>query len=302
MSRPVVSVVVPCLDAETTLGRQLAALTAQVCRHPFEVIVADNGSTDGSREVAAGFADQGVRVVDASAVRGVGPARDAGVRAARADLVLHCDADDVVHDGWVEALTDALLAGADWVGGTTRHVLPGGALLREETGLRRADLGDHRYAMGGNCGYHRAAWAEMGGFDASLPAAEEVDFFVRLEQHGHHGRAVPAAVLDYVQRDGLRALLRQQRRYGRGWALVAEKHGAAEIGVVPRALRIGGRGAFAIVLVVVGLLVAPRRDRALLDRWARAAFQVGAAQAELALLRGAVAPRRDGAGVEGAAP
>lgn len=302
MSGPVVSVVVPCLDADATLGRQLEALVGQQAPWPFEVIVADNGSTDRSLEVAAAFADRGVRVVDASAVRGAGAARDAGVRAALAELVLHCDADDVVHPGWLVAMTEALRGGACWVAGATRHVRADGTLLRHEVGLRAADLGAHRYALGANCGYRRDAWAEIGGFDASLPAAEEVDFFVRLEQHGHHGQAVPAAVLDYVQRDGLRALLRQQRGYGRGWVLIAEKHGAAETRPVRRALRILGRGAFAIVLVVVGLLVAPRRDRALLDRWARAAFQVGAAQAELALLRGAVAPRRDGAVVEGAAP
>ncbi|MBZ5734906.1 glycosyltransferase [Nocardioides sp. TRM66260-LWL] len=224
---PVISVVIPCLNGAATLARQLDALVTQECDHPWEVIVADNGSTDATARIVREYADRGVRLVDASERAGSNHARNRGVEAARGSLILHCDADDQVRPGWMQAFADALLAGADWVGGTLRHVATDGRLLREVSELPRSGFAGARYALGANCGYHRALWQEVGGFDDALSAGcDEVDFFIRLAQSGATGVLVPEAVVDYVQRDGLRALLRQQRSYGHGFARMRVKHGA----------------------------------------------------------------------------
>ena len=63
---PALSVVIPCLNGAATLGVQLAALARQEWSEPWEVLLADNGSTDGSAELALGYRDRlpGVRVVD----------------------------------------------------------------------------------------------------------------------------------------------------------------------------------------------------------------------------------------------
>ncbi|HEX5945088.1 MAG TPA: glycosyltransferase family A protein [Acidimicrobiales bacterium] len=99
-----ISVVVPARNAVDVLGAQLDALAAQEVPVPWEVVVADNGSTDGTRELAAAWHDRlPVRVVDASAHAGVNHARNRGVHAAHGELVLCCDADDVVAPGWVAA-------------------------------------------------------------------------------------------------------------------------------------------------------------------------------------------------------
>ena len=100
------SVVVPTYNAAATLPEQLAALAAQTIGFPFEVVISDNGSTDDSASVAAAWCDRlDLRVVDASRGRGVSVARNVGIEAAAADLVLLCDADDGVSAGWVEAMT-----------------------------------------------------------------------------------------------------------------------------------------------------------------------------------------------------
>lgn len=221
----VVSVVIPCLNGAATLARQLDALVAQECDHPWEVIVADNGSTDATARIVRGYADRGVRLVDASERAGSNHARNRGVAEARGSLVLHCDADDVVHPGWMQAFADALLAGADWVGGTVRHVSADGRFRYEECELPLSGFGGTRYAIGASCGYRRALWEQVGGFDETLSGGyDETDFFIRIGLAGAVGTLVPAAVVDYVERDGLRALLRQQRSYGRGFARIRALH------------------------------------------------------------------------------
>lgn len=86
------SVVLPCLDEEETLAVCLekATQSASECGVTAEMIVADNGSTDGSREIAR---RHGARVVEVS-TRGYGAALAAGISAARGRFVVMADADD----------------------------------------------------------------------------------------------------------------------------------------------------------------------------------------------------------------
>jgi glycosyltransferase involved in cell wall biosynthesis len=106
-AEPLISVIVPVRNGLPWLEDQLEALVAQQCRQAWEVIVADNVSTDLSVSVVQGFADLGhpVRFVDASAVR-----------AASGELLAFCDADDIVQPGWLAACVEAL-KNADLAGG-----------------------------------------------------------------------------------------------------------------------------------------------------------------------------------------
>src|SRR3954462_14218464 len=90
VAAPVVSVVVPAHNSEATLGATLDALAAQLFDENFEVVVADDSSSDQSVEIARGR--EGVQVV-ASAGTGPGPARNAGVAAAGAPLIAFTDSD-----------------------------------------------------------------------------------------------------------------------------------------------------------------------------------------------------------------
>ena len=97
-----ISVIVPARDAEATLGACLDGLAAQDAEH--EVIVVDDGSTDGTRALAT---RAGARVIDGGG-RGPGAARDAGVAAARGDVLAFTDADCVPEPGWLRAGLAAL--------------------------------------------------------------------------------------------------------------------------------------------------------------------------------------------------
>src|SRR3989441_5349546 len=104
------SVVIPCLNSADQLPVQLWALARERWQGRWEVVIADNGSTDGTREVAERFKDRLPRllVVDASARRGASYARNVGARSASGEAFLFLDADDEIVPGYLPAMADAL--------------------------------------------------------------------------------------------------------------------------------------------------------------------------------------------------
>jgi glycosyltransferase involved in cell wall biosynthesis len=111
---PLVSVVIPALDAEATIANTLAGLGAQDLDGPFEVIVVDDGSTDSTRRIAT-QAQGAVRVLDSPRL-GPGPARNLGAAEARAPVLAFLDADCTPRPGWLRAGLAAIEA-ADLVQG-----------------------------------------------------------------------------------------------------------------------------------------------------------------------------------------
>lgn len=223
------SVVIPVYNGERGIATQLAALGRQGEALRLEVIVADNGSTDRTADVARTFSTAfgALRVVDAGARPGVNHARNAGLVAATCDRVLICDHDDEVRDGWVGALL-ARLETADVVGG---RVVPrardatalGGWGAGED--LLRTVFGYLPYAVGSCLGVRRDAALAIGGFDETfLRGHDEVDFCWRLQQAGFTLAGAPDAIVDYWQRDRAVAAARQSFHSARTQILLWVRH------------------------------------------------------------------------------
>jgi glycosyltransferase involved in cell wall biosynthesis len=114
-SEPELSVVMPCLDEARTIGiciRKAQGSFERLGIHG-EVVVADNGSTDGSREIAE---ELGARVVPVTE-RGYGAALTGGIAAARGRWVIMGDADDSYDFADLEPFVRRLQEGYDLVGG-----------------------------------------------------------------------------------------------------------------------------------------------------------------------------------------
>jgi glycosyltransferase involved in cell wall biosynthesis len=92
---PLVSILIPCRDAAPWLAACLDSALAQRWVR-CEVIVVDDGSTDNSREIAAGYADRGVRLIEQPAT-GASAARNRALEAATGDFLQFLDADDLLH-------------------------------------------------------------------------------------------------------------------------------------------------------------------------------------------------------------
>src|SRR5215204_2919367 len=112
---PELSVVMPCLNEARTLGTCIRKAQASFERLGIagEVVVADNGSTDGSREIAE---ELGARVVPVER-RGYGAALTGGIAAARARWVIMGDADDSYDFSALEPFVQRLREGYDLVAG-----------------------------------------------------------------------------------------------------------------------------------------------------------------------------------------
>ena len=126
-AQPRVSVVIPVKDRRELLRRALDGLAAQTFPD-VEVVVVDDGSTDGSGELARQTVILGrpVRVVDGGG-NGAVAARLAGVEAAQGELLAFTDSDCVPSPRWLELAVGAIDAGADLVNGRTapdRPTLP----------------------------------------------------------------------------------------------------------------------------------------------------------------------------------
>ncbi|WP_261777693.1 MULTISPECIES: glycosyltransferase family 2 protein [unclassified Rhodococcus (in: high G+C Gram-positive bacteria)] len=219
-----VSVIVPTRNAVSTIDDQLDALSRQTYDRPFEVLVCDNGSVDGTVEHVSSRPPTDayvLRCIDASAVSGASYARNAGAAVARGDFLAFCDADDRVSPGWLAALT-AAARHADVVSGALETETLNSPLVRT---WRSAPPRETRQEWpkflalmtGASFGVTATAYRAVGGCDESyVGAAEDTDLAFRLQLAGYTLVHAPDAVIAYRLRGTMRGLWRQSVTCGQG--------------------------------------------------------------------------------------
>ena len=241
-----ISVVVAVRDGLPWLEEQLEALVEQECDTAWEIVVADNGSLDDTVAVARRFAERchRIRVLDASGRAGPAAARNAGVRGARGELLMFCDADDVVQPGWVCAGAEALRR-ADVVAGCFDMVSlndPGrSSRAGSPAPAATAQLGFLPAGLAANMAVRRAAFEAVGGFDEELFVGEDIDLSWRLQLAGYTFCIAPDAVVAKRDPPRMRQLFRRALTYGRcGPALYRRYRGAGARRELSRSVRSWG--------------------------------------------------------------
>ena len=194
------SVIIPCLNAEATLAVQLQALTRQQWSEAWELIIADNGSTDNSVKIARGYENRFpvIRIIKALDKKRQSYALNSGIRAAIGDRLAFCDADDEVDNGWLAAIGDAL-SDHDVVYGRFRFDKFNDPLQAENADQRwKGGLHKGRFLPGGgagNLGIKRRVHEAIGGFDECLPRFADADYYWRLQLEGFDLHYVPEAIV-----------------------------------------------------------------------------------------------------------
>ncbi|MBV8464118.1 MAG: glycosyltransferase [Acidimicrobiales bacterium] len=211
-----ISVIVPVHNGMPWLEDQLEALAAQQCPLSWEVVVADNGSTDRSRSFAERFAatHENFRVIDASSVKGAPAARNAGVRAAAGDRLAFCDADDVVQPGWLSSFAKALDE-VDVVAGVFDFWSLNGLRVSPDSPASMRQLGFLPAGLGANLAVRRRAFEDIEGFAEELLVGEDIDLSWRLQLAGYRFVIDFDARVAKRERPQFMEVFRQAAAYGR---------------------------------------------------------------------------------------
>jgi succinoglycan biosynthesis protein ExoA len=236
-----ISVLVPVLNEEQRISTTLASILSQP-GPDLEVLVVDGRSADHTASVVAEIqaADHRVKLLETDR-----PSIPAGLNVG----LRHCRGDFVARvDGHSRLSSEYFRHALSWLGrepalaGVGGHRIGVGAT---PVGRAIALVQSSRFAIGNSIyhysqeqqltdhatfGVYRAdAVREVGGWDESLLANEDVDFDHRLIKAGYSLGYQPAMVVHWNVRERIVDLFRQYRRYGRGKAAMVRKNGRAAV-------------------------------------------------------------------------
>ncbi len=287
---PSLSVVIACRDEAEFLPLQLAALRAQEVTGWIDTIVVDDGSTDGTPDIAEahGHGLPGFQVLRTPAASKA-TAGNIGIAASTGAAIVFLDGDDEVAPGYLAALQHALIEHPFVAAAVDHDTLnptwtPATRLDEQVTAVRHDPARPSPVAMGATLAARRDVLDAVGGFDESMVRAEDTDLCCRLVLHGVPVTFAPGAVLRYRYRPTAHQTYRQWRGYGRGNAVLDRRFGP---GPRPRLRQVARIGARTVYLLAQGRYLPRFADPSVRRETARrAGFLVG-------WLQGAVTPHRD---------
>lgn len=270
----VLSVVIAAYNAEGTLGTQLAALVGQAPELAWEVVVADNRSTDSTIAVANSFADRlDLRVVPAPEKPNAAHARNVAVATSQAPWIAFVDADDMVAPGWVEAMVRGLQEHQFVAGRLDAERLNTPAVFRSRPVPQSQELQwwpvgpPLPHAGGGNLGIHRAVYEAVGGFDEDLVGLQDVDFCWRVQLTGVPLHFLPDATLHVGLRSSFRSMWRQGWNYGAAQTEIERRFAGVTSADIPMELGVArpasAQHTFRKIDVLLGMVRNVRRPGAL---------------------------------------
>lgn len=216
--------VIPVLDGAEVLGACLDALADQDRPPSFEVLVVDNGSVDGTVDLAAGHR-VGATVLREPR-RGPYAARNTGIAAARGHAVALTDADCVPEPAWVRAGSAALESGADLVGGEiVQQRRPDATVWERYDRATYLDQGrfvaEQSFAATANLWVRAAVFADVGAFRPELVASGDLEFGHRAVAGGYRLVHAPDVRVGHRPRTTLADTWRLHRKLGSGFAELA---------------------------------------------------------------------------------
>ena len=225
--RPLVSIVIPCLNEERYIVALLDSLQSQdYSADGIEVLVADGGSVDATRQLVRDYPTrfQRLELVNNPKRITVG-GLNAGMDQARGDCWIIIGAHSLVRQDFVRASVEALQrTGAACVGGPIETIGEGtvgkaiAAAMSSPFGVgnakfRYADVEGEVDTVPFGC-YHRKVWEVVGRFDETVDGADEDSYNERLIEAGGRIVLVPTIRSSYFPRRTLKALAKQYWEYG----------------------------------------------------------------------------------------
>jgi glycosyltransferase involved in cell wall biosynthesis len=252
-----VSIVIPCRNERAHIERCLRSVLEQKGVQPFEVIVADGMSDDGTREILEHLGNQlpFLRIVDNPA-RVVSTGLNAAIRSAQGNIIIRMDAHTEYAADYVNQCVAALQeTGADNVGGP--WIAKGDGFVSQAIAAAFQSWFGAGGARGHDIGYEgevdtvylgcwpRRTFDRIGYFDEELVRNQDDELNLRLRRAGGRIWQSPRIKSWYTPRGSLAALFRQYVQYGYWKVRVIQKH------KIPASLRHVVPGCFVLLLAIL---------------------------------------------------
>jgi succinoglycan biosynthesis protein ExoA len=238
---PFVTIVMPVLNEENFISEVLGELLGQVYpRDRYEIIVADGGSNDLTRQIVDNIAKEHPQVILVdNPGRLPSSGRNVGFKNGRGDYFLivdaHCRIDN---DRLLKNLVDCFeRTGADCLCRPQPFIIPDRPTMQSAIGLARTSRLGHSAnsfihsseegwvsPVSAGCAYRRDVFARVGFVDETFDACEDVEFNYRVERAGLRSFFSPSIAVWYYPRENLGGLWRQLLRYGEGRIRFVWKH------------------------------------------------------------------------------
>lgn len=190
LNMPLVTVIMPMRNAGTFVDRALASIL-QECGVPLEVVVVDDGSTDGSADRVRAIADPRVRLIPGPQ-QGIAAALNTGLAEAKGEIFMRCDADDLYASGRIQQQVEWLMEHPDFVAicsGYTAIAPAGWEVISFPCGPKAEEI--TKELQQGMTRTHLCTYAirmpaidALGGFRPYFSTAEDIDFQLRLGELG----------------------------------------------------------------------------------------------------------------------
>lgn len=224
-----ISVIVPAYNASKTIAACLNALqTQKSCESNYEILVVDDGSTDATPTIVQGF-DSVVLIRQPNS--GPAAARNAGVRAAKGDIILFTDSDCVPLPNWIEQMlapfkNDPQIVAVKGAYRTLQIELPARFVQIEYEDkydqLKKTSYIDFIDTY--SAGFKRDIFLQFGGYDTIFPVActEDIDLSFRMSSKGCKMVFNPNAVVYHLHPATLGAYCRKKYKFAY-WKLLTVK-------------------------------------------------------------------------------
>lgn len=223
------SVVVPVYNDPDGVRTTIDSLIDQTATD-YEVIIADNGSTDETTDVAQKLAQhERVRYVLEDSVQSSYAARNAGIEAASGEILGFVDADMWVGSEYIKSITDRMEArNRDYMGCNVDIVAEDGTVARYRcvTGFDvETYIREKRFAPTCCVVTRQRVFNAVGRFDSRLRSNGDLEFGRRVHDAGFDLVFEPDITLYHPARSTLRELVSQSARIGRGRGELRDRHG-----------------------------------------------------------------------------
>lgn len=237
MTNPYVSIIIPTYNRKEDLKKCVdSVLQLNYPRDKYEIIVVDDGSTDGTYEFLKRLENEEPNLrVFSQENKGPASARNLGIKNAKGEILFFTDDDCLVGKDWINQhlkyYSDKRIGG---VGGTLWPIemsfveeLKIGSYLDEYTQFMEINSAESGKGLATcNCSYRREVFDEVGLFDESFPTAagEDIELSKRALLNGYHLIKDPKIRVHHLKTDTLKTLLKTSFKRRQGITREKKKH------------------------------------------------------------------------------